>query len=107
MYTDPSHPYYSPPSANQFFIPEQFRYSREQIVDMLARGASETYERSGEDETGLPLELELEQRSREIDANKQYVIDANGEIVTKEAPAPGAGLGLIAAAIAAFFIFGG
>lgn len=89
-------------------IPEQFRYSKEQLMDMLARGASETYERTGETDSGLPLELELEQISRELDATKQYVVDADGTIVPVEPKgAPGAGLGWLAAAAAAFFVLGG
>ena len=88
-------------------IPQGFRYTREQLTDMLARGASETFERSGENENGLPTAFDLEQRSREMDANKQYADDVTGEVVAKDAPKPGAGLGLIAAAIAAFLIFGG
>lgn len=89
-------------------IPEQFRYSKEQLMDMLARGASETYQRTGETESGLPLELELEQLSRELDASKQYAVNAEGEIVALE-PEPTAGAGLMwaAAAAAAFFLFGG
>ncbi len=89
-------------------IPEQFRYSKEQLMDMLARGASETFERTGETDSGLPLELELEQISRELDATKQFVVDADGTIIPVEPEtAPGAGLAWIAAAIAGFFILGG
>lgn len=89
------------------FIPEQFVYSKEQIMDMLARGASETFERSGETDSGLPIDTELEQKSRELDATKNYVINASGEIIPLEPKAAGGGLALLAAAVAAFFLFGG
>lgn len=89
------------------FIPEQFVYSKDQIMDMLARGASETFERSGETDSGLPIDTELEQKSRELDATKDYVINADGAIIPVEPKAPGGGLALLATAVAAFFLFGG
>lgn len=87
--------------------PEQFVYSKEQIMDMLARGASETFERSGETDSGLPIDTELEQKSRELDATKNYVINASGEIIPVEPKAAGGGLALLAAAVAGFFLLGG
>lgn len=114
----PPSSFYEPPPAafpstdaamplDTAFIPEQFVYSKEQIMDMLARGASETYERSGETDSGLPIAAELEQKSRELDATKDYVINADGAIIPVEPKAPGGGLALLAAAVAAFFLFGG
>ena len=125
-YFDPSPPQYDPvtgmqlpgtgftaPGTTPFMptfdtaLPEQFVYSKEQIMDMLARGASETFERTGETDSGLPIDTELEQKSRELDATKNYVINASGEIVPVEPKAAGGGLALLAATVAAFFLFGG
>lgn len=119
-YRDPREPFYTtmpvtPPIIQPLIeerdyaaIPEPFRYSKEQIMDMLARGASETYERTGETDSGLPVEVELEQISRELDATKQYAVDADGTIVpTEPRIAAGAGLGWLAAAVVGFLVLGG
>jgi len=89
------------------FVPETFVYSKDQILDMLTRGASETFERTGETESGLPIAAELEQKSRELDATKNYVVNAEGEIIPVEPKATGGGLALLAAAVAGFLLLGG
>lgn len=90
------------------YIPEGFRYSKEQLADMLARGQTETMERSGEDENGLPFADELEQKSREMDATKQFGVDASDALLPEMAPEPaGQGTGLLLAAVAAYFLLGG
>lgn len=90
-------------------IPETFRYSPEQLRDMLMRGASETYDRSGEDENGLPLATDLEQRSREMDATKQFAIDKAGGVLPATAvdATPGQALGWAAAALIGYLLLGG
>lgn len=94
--------------AADFTVPDGFRYSPEQLRDMLIRGASETFERSGEDEQGLPFADDLEQKSREIDATKQYGVDARGALLPGEAPAEaGKAVGWLLAAVAGYFLLGG
>lgn len=57
---------------------DQFRYSEDQIREMLLRGRSETTERSGESDSGLPNAFDLEQEAAESDATNQFTKDAAG-----------------------------
>lgn len=89
-------------------IPQQFRYTKEQLADMLIRGASEQVERSGEDENGLPEAYDLEQISRENDATKQFGIDAEGGLFPEVVAMPeNKAVGWLIAAAVAYFMIGG
>lgn len=68
----------SPIIFTQNTPPDQFRYSEDQIRDMLNRGQSETMERSGESDSGLPYADDLETKSREADATAAFIKDSNG-----------------------------
>jgi len=69
------------PRPEDIVVPEQFRYSDDQIRDMLQRGASETFERSGETDSGLFNSPELEQKANESDATKQFGRESAGGTV--------------------------
>jgi hypothetical protein len=73
---DPSMLRFSP----DFQIPEEMRhrYSDDQIREMLARGKSETVERSGESDSGMPIDSDLEQRATENNANAAFTATAGG-----------------------------
>lgn len=87
-------------------IPEQFRYTKEQLRDMLARGHSETVERSGESDSGLPPSPDLEETANQRDATKQYGIDVRAGVTPGAAPDE-PNLLPLALAAAAFFLLGG
>ena len=57
--------------------PDMFRYSEEQIREMLHRGKSETVERSGESDSGLPIAMEAEQTAREAGATSAFITEAD------------------------------
>lgn len=103
---------FMPPSVEpsvDVAVPDVFRYTKEQIADMLIRGASETFDRTGESEEGLPIADDLEQKSREIDATKQFGVDADGGLFPTVAPQAKAGqaLGWTIAAVVGYFLLGG
>jgi hypothetical protein len=61
-----------------FQIPEEmrFRYSDDQIREMLARGKSETVERSGESDSGMPEDSDLERRAANNGATDAFTATA-------------------------------
>lgn len=86
-------------------IPDQFRYTPDQIRDMLMRGQSETMERSGESDSGLPPASAAEAEANAREATKQYGIDVRaGAVPPPVSETPNL---LPLAALAAFLIFGG
>lgn len=60
-----------------------FPYTREQLLEMLARGRSETFERSGESDTGLPFADDAESKARAEGATAAFGARA-GEPVPPE-----------------------
>lgn len=88
-------------------IPEQQIYTKEQLLEMLHRGQSETVERSGESDSGLPNATGLEQKSREGDASRQYSIDAQGAAVPVPTETKDNALGWLALAAISFLVLGG
>lgn len=83
----------------------QFRYSEGQIREMLQRGASETMERSGESDSGLPADEAAQQQSREASATADFESNGSGPGFTvTESDAPPNYWPLIAAIGAAWFL---
>lgn len=84
MYTDPTHPFYSPPSPTVLpYIDPTTRYTREQILDMIEdRKAAEAAEHevtySQNSEGGDGIDEELEQFANEQAATDQAVRDGAG-----------------------------
>lgn len=79
-----------PPSFNiarQGMSPDQFQYSEDQILQMLERGQSETVERSGESDAGLPVADDLELTSRQSDATRAFLLDAENAATPTLEPA--------------------
>ncbi len=97
-----------PDIAIDLQIPPGVRYTEDQIRDMLMRGRSETMERTGESDAGLPPAADLEERADQAAATTQYGIDVRAGVTPP--PAPGAApdwLVPAALAIGAFFLLGG
>lgn len=86
--------------------PIQSDYSPDQIREMFARGTSETYERSGEDENGLPQASHLEQQARESDSMTQFAFDSGDETVPDTMPDKPDIVPLAVLAALAYFLLG-
>lgn len=86
-----------------FNVPEEmrFRYSPEQIKDMLARGKSETVERSGESDSGMPDDTAMQTQSRQNGATDAFA--SSGEDPVKVAQAKPNILPLLLAGAAAYY----
>lgn len=90
-----------------FNVPEEmrFRYSDDQIREMLQRGKSETVERSGETDGGMPVETDLEQQSKESSATENFDVSAGNGPGYVTAPAKKVNLlPVILAGIAAYYL---
>lgn len=81
----------------------QFRYTPEQIREMRERGKSETMERSGESDGGMPDDNAMMQKSREASATEHFESSDNGAAsVVAESPVKKY-LPLIVAGVAAYY----
>jgi len=82
----------------------RFRYSDDQIREMLARGKSETTERSGESDSGMPVDKDHEQAANEKHATESFSVSSDGTPGYATAPAKKLNLWpVIIAGVAAYY----
>lgn len=86
--------------------PDLFRYSDEQIREMFQRGQSETVERSGESDSGLPYAGEAEQSVQDADATAVFMRDSVDVPVPEVEPEKPSLLPLVLLAGALYFLGG-